>query len=223
MNQNDSAEQGDHTQPQTPLDQVAQEQTSGADQSQLTQQFQGLGQVAQRGVPVSPNTQLEQATIDDTWRAKYEKARNRSRILAGTTAAACVLAVGAGVWGVTKPSDSQAIDLASGQFPVGAQAGPGDPQGGPGGLGGPGQGGPGRMLANMFNSDGSVNTERVDEFQSRMPSGIDPTELVDRAQQSGVITEDQATKLKAALVSSSTSNSSLSKDTEDDEDGTEPT
>lgn len=214
MNQNDSAEQGDHTQPQTPLDQVAQEQTSGADQSQLTQQFQGLGQVAQRGVPVSPNTQLEQATIDDTWRAKYEKARNRSRILAGTTAAACVLAVGAGVWGVTKSSSSQVPNLASGQFPGGAQ-------GGPGGLGGPGQGGPGRMLANMFNSDGSVNSESVDEFKSRMPSGVDPTELVDRAQQSGAITEEQAAKLKAALTSSSTSSSSFTEDNVNDETGTE--
>ncbi len=222
MNQNENTEQGNQTQPQTPLSQTPEATQPPASEiapSPPTQQIQGLGQVEQ-GVQAgtSSDAQVDLPAIEDTWQAKYEKARKRSKILACTTAAACVLAVGAGVWGITKSSSPQPPDFASGQFPGGGPGG----FGGPGGQGGLiGQGGPGRMLADLFNSDGSVNTEKVNEFKSRMPSGSDPTQLVDQAQQSGAITADQATKLKAALGGSTSGNSSYSEEDEDDSSGAE--
>lgn len=177
-------------------------------------QFAGLGAVAQgqpvpaasanqADAPAQPGAPIDGtvSTSDDytpavTWRSKYDKEHKRVKILAGTTAAATVVAIALGVWGVTSASRPSGPDFAAGQM------------GGPGGFGGPGgQGGPSQMLSNLFNSDGSVNTERLNELKSRAPQGVDMTQMIDRAQESGVITEDQATKLKAALGSSSSSGS----------------
>lgn len=141
-----------------------------------------------------------------TWKDKYDQEHKRSRILAGTTAAACVLALGVGAWGISKPTSATSADVASSQF-----GGPGS-QGGMGGFGGPGnQGGMNGQsqgsqsgassLSNLFNSDGSVNTEQLEQFKSSAPQGIDLTAVVDRAQQAGSLTSAQASKLKAALGS----------------------
>ncbi len=170
---------------------------------QQSGQFQGLGQAAHGGQP-QPNVYQAQNS-EQIWREKYEKAQKRSRILAGTTAAACVLAVGAGIWGMTKSSGGGRPDFANGQgFPSGGMGGEGGfSGGGPGG-----QGGPGQMFSNLFNSDGSVNTDQLSELKSRLPDGLDIDDLIDRAQQSGSITSEQAQKLKDALNGSSTNSSS---------------
>lgn len=80
------------------------------------------------------------------------------------------------------------------------------------------QGGPGQFLSNLFNSDGSVNTEQLEQFQSRAPQGMDLTEMIERAQESGAITEDQANKLIDALGSSSTTGSSFDSDSDNSND-----
>lgn len=199
-------------------------------------QFAGLGAVAQgqpvpaasanqAGAPAQPGAPIDGAanpsgdyTPAVTWRSKYDKEHKRVKILAGTTAAATVVAIALGVWGATSASRPSGPDFAAGQM-----GGPGGmSQGGPGGFGGPGgQGGPSQMLSNLFNSDGSVNTERLNELKSRAPQGIDLTQMIDRAQESGAITEDQATKLKAALGSSSSSGSGTNSnfDSDSGEDG----
>lgn len=180
-----------------------------------TTQFQGLGQIAQ-GVAPDPSVPSASGSPDTnaTWQQKYEKEHKKSRILAATTAAACVLALGAGIWGATKSSGPERPDFASGQFP-GGQNGQGGMGGPGGGFGGPGgQGGPGQMFSNMFNSDGSINTEALNEFKSRMPQGIDVSQIIDRAVSSGAITEEQGKKLKEALESSSGTTSGSNSDYE---------
>lgn len=177
--------------------------------------FEGLGQVAYGVAPTAvPPDAVAAPDTATTWKTKYEKEHKRAKILAGTTAAACLLAVGVGTWGVTKASQPQLPEFASGQLPNGG-AGQGGMGGGPGGFGGPdGQGGPSQLLSSLFNSDGSVNTEQLEQFKSRAPQGVDFTEMIDRALQSGAITQDQATKLTAALGSSSNSGTNSSFDSD---------
>lgn len=176
--------------------------------------FEGLGQVAHGVVPTTAAPGAAEPDAATTWKTKYEKEHKRAKILAGVTAAACLLTVGVGTWGVTKASQPQLPEFASGQVPN-SGAGQGGMGGGPGGSGDPGgQGGPSQLLSSLFNSDGSVNTEQLEQFKSRAPQGVDFTEMVDRALQSGAITQDQATKLKAALGSDSTSGTNSSFDSE---------
>lgn len=175
-----------------------------------TTQFEGLGNLSQTtsaattpptgSGSVEPINALVPAT---TWKDKYEKEHKRSQILAVVAAIACVLTLGAGVWAISKSNRPARPDFAGGQF---------DGRGGPGGRGG--MGGPGsqngrgensRLLRNLFNADGSVNTEKLQQFKANAPQDWDPNALVDRAVTSGAITEEQGKKLKAALNASSTS------------------
>ena len=96
---------------------------------------------------------------ENQWRTMYAAERKRARILGATTVAASLLAVGAGVWGLTANEVT------------GQTVGPGTSQFGQPGT--PGQGGPRRqdLSALLFNADGSVNTALLQEFLSRMPGG----------------------------------------------------
>lgn len=216
MNQNNSADSGESTQP--------------IQSSPNTNPYLGLGQIANGGnqsdVTGDPRrestepydrSQMNFTMSDVTWRDEYEKSQKKVKILTGTTAAACVLALVAGVWGIAKSSGPQVPDFASGQQ-LNQGSGPGG-QGGPGGMGGMGgQGGPGQMLTELFNSDGSVNTEQLNQLMSNMPDGIDPTNMIDRAEQSGALTSDQATKLKDAMANMSSSDTDNTSDSNTERD-----
>jgi hypothetical protein len=103
---------------------------------------------------------------ENQWRTMYAAERKKARILGATTVAASLLAVGAGVWGLTANEVT------------GQAVGPGTSQFGPPGTAGqdgtaPGQRGPmGQDLsALLFNADGSVNAALLQEFLNRMPGG----------------------------------------------------
>ena len=126
------------------------------------------------------------------WQDLYTSERRKARILGATTVAASLLAVAAGAWGLGNTDSS-----------------------GPGQLGGPGQFGPaqpgmgqqqggnpvpapsmGRDLADMlFNADGSVNQEVLQQFRSRLPGGFDA--FLQSAVGNGELTQDQADALAA--------------------------
>ena len=118
------------------------------------------------------------------WREKYGRERKKSRILMVATAVCAAAAVGLGVWGF-----SQSTSEPSPQPGLPGQMMPG---------GTPPAGGQMPDLAGqLFEDDGSVNTEALEQFLSRQPSGsID--QFLEFAQQNGQLTSEQADALKAA-------------------------
>lgn len=146
------------------------------------------------------------------WREKYLKAHRRSQTFAATTVIGLVAAVGGVAWGVTQQSDSTttvAADaptlLDGGQLPDGFLPpdgfAPGDGRGFGDGMGQRG----GAMLEGLFDEDGSVNTEAVDQFLALVPEGLDATRLVERGLMRGSITEEQADALREAFGAADTS------------------
>lgn len=120
------------------------------------------------------------------WRQKYNEQRKKSRLLTVATAVLAVVAVGLGIWGFTQSSDTNPT-----AFP-----------GAPGQMGGYGPPSGGQMPdfgSQLFNDDGSVNTEALQQMLDRDPNGggnID--QFLTFAQQSGQLTDAQVEKLKAA-------------------------
>ncbi len=145
------------------------------------------------------------------WQELYAAERKRSRILGAATVAASLIAVGSAAWGFTANDNAGA-------------AGPGRP-GGPGVTnqfappadggtgttavpGGPGAGIPSQDLAaRLFNSDGTVNDEALQDFVSAMPgAGANLEQFLATAVQAGALTSEQADQLLAAAGTASGSN-----------------
>lgn len=127
----------------------------------------------------------------------YLEQKKKNSIMLVAIIALVIISVGSIVWGVSQANNSSGA-------PQGATGQNG--QGFPGG-GGP-DGGMGQMnFAQFFNDDDSVDTEAVEEFVSRMPSGGDSQflerfkENINQAAEDGDITSTQASELIAAFES----------------------
>ena len=143
-----------------------------------------------------PTREFPQAAFEprpeSQWQTMYAAERKKARILGATTVAASLLAVGAGVWGLT-------ANEATAQT-----GGPGTSQFGPPGT--PGQNGPmGKDLSSMlFNTDGSVNTDLLQEFLTRMPGGGSGLQhFLEMAVSNGELTQAQADAIAGAVDDSS--------------------
>ncbi len=144
--------------------------------------------------------------VGRSWESMYQAERKKARILGATTVAASLLAVGLGAWGVS--NEGAAAAGGPGQF--GGGQGATSQMAPPGSTGTmPGQGGPmGQDLGSiLLNSDGSVNTEAVQQFVTRMPSGA-LDQILAMAVQNGELTQDQADAITAAAGSSTSSTDS---------------
>jgi hypothetical protein len=142
----------------------------------------------------------------------YQAERRKARILGATTVAASLLAVGLGAWGLK--ADGASTASGPGQF-----GGPNSTSqfGPPGSDGNTGQGstgsmpGPGGMSQDLgsllLNSDGSVNTDAVQQFVQRMPSGA-LDQVLAMAVQNGQLTQDQADRIAEAAGTSTSSTTS---------------
>lgn len=150
---------------------------------------------------------------DSQWQTMYAAERKKARILGATTVAASLLAVGAGVWGLT-------ANEATAQT-----GGPGTSQFGPPGTAGqngttgtvPGQNGPmGQDLSSMlFNTDGSVNTDLLQEFLTRMPGGGSGLQqFLEMAVSNGELTQAQADAIAGAVDDSSSTGTDTGTDTD---------
>lgn len=165
------------------------------------------------------------------WQSLYSAERKRSRILGASTVAASLLAVGVGAWGLTQTdsagtsgpsqfggpgSTSQFAPGNGNQFapPDNGQSGttdqfapPGNGQSGT--MSGPGQ----DLTDSLFDSDGSVNTDALQQLLSAMPGGAANLEqFLTMAVQNGQLTSEQADQLLAASTDNSGTQST---DTED--------
>ncbi|HQR79382.1 MAG TPA: hypothetical protein PLT68_04100 [Actinomycetota bacterium] len=153
---------------------------------------------------------------DEPWQTMYTSERKKARILGATTVAASLLAVAMGAWGLTNAGDSSTAQTqgpgGTSQFGPPGQTGtlPGQTGTGTGTGTAPQQGGPGQDLsALLFNSDGSVNTEALEQFQQNAPGGT-LEQFLAMAVQNGDLTQEQADQLTAAAAGTSTSSSGTS-------------
>lgn len=123
----------------------------------------------------------------------YLKERKKSSILLVAAIVLAISTTGSLIWGVSNLSSTPQLPSgANGQdFGSGGQFG-----------GGPGMG---MDIKSFFKEDGSVDTDRIDEITSRLPSGIGSgftdriKEQADQAVEDGDITQDQADALKEAI------------------------
>ncbi len=155
---------------------------------------------------------------DKPWQSMYQAERKKARVLGATTVAASLLAVGLGAWGLNAEGTSAASG--PGQFGgpnATSQFGPpgtngNSSQGATGAM--PGPGAMGQDLASMLlNSDGSVNTDAVEQFVQQMPSGA-LDQILAMAVQNGELTQDQADLIAdAAGTSTSSTNSTTVQET----------
>lgn len=130
----------------------------------------------------------------DEFEELYLKERKKSSILLVAVIVLAVTTGGGLIWGATKQSNAP-------ELPNGA------PSQGFGGQGGMRSGGPGMGMdiKNFFKDDGAVDTERIDELTSRMPSGAGSgftdiiKEQADQAVEDGDITQAQADALKEEI------------------------
>ena len=141
-----------------------------------------------------------------TFEELYLEQRKKSQML---LIAVVVLAIATAVslaWGFSKSGSTSRPDMANGGFSQGMNG-----QGGPGGMRGM------MDIKSFFKDDGSVDTEKVKEITSRMPSGGKNSgfNIVDRFKEQttqavtdGDITQDQADALIKAFESESTTNES---------------
>ena len=146
----------------------------------------------------------EQQTPD--WHAKFQSERKKARILGATTVATALLAAGLGAWGLNAQGSSTMSGPGGGQAGT-SQFGPPGSTNGTSQFGPPttGQGGPqGMDLASMLlNSDGSVNTDAVEQFVAQAPDGA-LDQILSMAVQNGELTQDQADEIAAAAGSTAT-------------------
>lgn len=169
----------------------------------------------------------------------YSAERKKARVLGATTVAASLLAVGMGAWGLSNAGDSSTTQMrgpggtsqfgppgqtgtlpnqdgtgtlpnqdGSGTFPN--QDGTGTPPSQDGTGAAPQQGGPGQDLAALlFNSDGSVNTEALEQFQLNVPGGT-LEQFLAMAVQNGALTQEQADQLAEAAGAATSTESGTS-------------
>jgi len=140
----------------------------------------------------------------DEFEELYLKERKKSSVLLIATIVLALIASGSLIWAVSKGSNTQ--DLPNGVTNQGVN--------GQGGLRG---NGPGMTLdiKSFFKDDGSVDTDKVDEITSRMPSGASSRftdmikEQVDQAVKDGDITQEQADALNKEIgITTESSNES---------------
>lgn len=140
---------------------------------------------------------------DQPWQSMYNAERKRARVLGATTVAVSLLAVGLGAWGIN--AQGATASGGPGQFGPPGMSG-NSSQGGPG-TGQrqgtiPGQGsngtmpGPVDLGSLLLNSDGSVNTDAVEQFVQRIPSGA-LDQILAMAVSNGELTQDQADQIAA--------------------------
>ena len=172
---------------------------------------------SQSEFPADPQVVGPVAPFGD-WRAAYLKERKKSRILGMTTAAAAVLALVFGVWGIVQMTSTS--NTVAGAFGTQGQAdgyfgGPG--VAGPGALGGQGMAPPdgavrGGLLEQMLNADGTIDQSAVDQFATQMAAGNGPpaallADMAAREVANGDLTQAQADQILAALGINGTSGS----------------
>jgi len=152
----------------------------------------------------------------ELWHRKYKRERTARRVFVGTTVAAGVAAVGMGIWGLTANLNDSPVSVAgllgSGLQAPDSSTGSGNGRGGAPGSGAPEGGGVaggiGSMLGNLFNSDGSLNSDALDQLKGSAQGGSGQLDrIVGLAESSGIITSDQAKQLRDALSSSTGSGS----------------
>ncbi len=143
----------------------------------------------------------------DTFEVLYLAQRKKSQILLIAVIILAVATASSLAWSLSKNNSSQTTPNG---FP--GQGFDGQ-QGAPGGMQGPGGGMRGMMdVKQFFKDDGSVDTDVVKSFVSRMPSGRSGSsssdgfnfldrfkENINQAAKDGDITEDQASKLIEAF------------------------
>lgn len=151
----------------------------------------------------------------------YSAERKKARVLGATTVAASLLAVGMGAWGLSNAGDSSTTQMrgpgGTSQFGPPGQTGTLPNQDGTGTLpnqdgtgAAPQQGGPGQDLAALlFNSDGSVNTEALEQFQLNVPGGT-LEQFLAMAVQNGALTQEQADQLAEAAGAATSTESGTS-------------
>lgn len=161
-----------------------------------------------------PPTPSPSPQTDQPWQSMYKAERKKARVLGATTVAASLLAVGLGAWGLNAQGAS--TQAGPGQFGgpgATSQFGPPGTTGNtaPGSTGAmPGPGALGQDLGSLLlNSDGSVNTDAVQQFVQRVPTGaID--QILALAVQNGELTQDQADEIAHAAGTSPSTTSSTS-------------
>ena len=141
-----------------------------------------------------------------TFEELYLEQRKKSQMLLVAVVVLAIATAGSLAWGFSKSGGT------SGQPNMGNfQQGGFNGQGGPGGMRGM------MDIKSFFKDDGSVDTEKVKEITSRMPSGGKNSgfNIVDRFKEQttqavtdGDITQDQADALIKAFESESTTNES---------------
>ncbi len=146
-----------------------------------------------------------ETTDTGSFQTLYLKEKKKARIFLISTAIALVAFLATGVGLITQLNDSpQSRPSALGPSGQDGQGGQGQF---PGGNGGPGNGGPGMMLdiSGFFSSDGSVDSDKVDELTENIPDDFkdqlfeDLSTRIDNAVSDGDITSDQGDALKSAL------------------------
>ena len=141
-----------------------------------------------------------------TFEELYLEQRKKSQMLLVAVVVLAIATAGSLAWGFSKSGGTSRPDMANGGFSQGMNG-----QGGPGGMRGM------MDIKSFFKDDGSVDTEKVKEITSRMPSGGKNSgfNIVDRFKEQttqavtdGDITQDQADSLIKAFESESTTNES---------------
>jgi hypothetical protein len=156
-----------------------------------------------------PNHNYEQSSQQLSYKSLYLKEKKKSSIFLILSIVLTILFFGTLAWAVVEANNDGKKGIRNGQGNgmFDDQAGPNDQNGR----------GRGMMMnfKNFLNSDGSVNTEEVKSFVSRMPSGTGSSNFqtrinqeIDQAVKNGTITQDQATAIKNAISSAAASSSS---------------
>ena len=150
----------------------------------------------------------EQPIQGDEFEELYLKERKKSSMLLIAVIVLALSTVGSIIWAINSSSSSQQTS----QFP--GSGAPGQGFGGQGGFpsGSSGPGG-GFDVTSLFNDDGSVDTDLVDEITGNFPGGGDSrfielmTQQAEQAVEDGDITQDQADALIDELESGSSETS----------------
>lgn len=129
------------------------------------------------------------------WHSKFQTERTKARILAATTVASALLAVGLGAWGLnTEGTTASGPGAGAGQFGPQSTSQFGPPSTGQ-------MAGGQDLAATLLNSDGSVNTEAVQQLVAQAPDGM-LEQILAMAVQSGELTQTQADEIAAAADTS---------------------
>ena len=141
-----------------------------------------------------------------TFEELYLEQRKKSQMLLIAVVVLAIATAGSLAWGFSKSGSTSRPDMANGGFSQGMNG-----QGGPGGMRGM------MDIKSFFKDDGSVDTDKVKEMTSRMPSGggrsgFNISDMIkrqaDQAVTDGDITQAQADALIKAFESESSTNES---------------